>query len=121
MKRCVWVVDDNAAVAESVAAVLAAEGIPAVALVSTAAARALLDTGHEPRALVLDLHMPNGGDGLLAEIASRPEWAWPVVVLTGYPDGLRPALRARAQAVLDKAGEPLALVAVVRRALGEGP
>jgi CheY-like chemotaxis protein len=54
--------------------------------------------------LITDLAMPlMGGDELLAELRARPEYREvPVLVVTAHPKDLRPDLRNRKTAVLQK-------------------
>lgn len=119
MPGTVWVADDNEAVASAVAVLLESEGIPAHAVLDAPAARAELEKGRLPLAIILDLGMAGDGNGLLSCIARHPDWRFPVLLLSGAPEKLAPEHRGRVNDVLEKPVDPLELVRHVRRALGE--
>jgi FixJ family two-component response regulator len=119
MSGSVWVVDDSAALAESVAAVLESSGIRARAMTSVHEVLGRLDRGGLPRAMVLDLLMPTNGGTVLERLTACTEWTFPVVVLTGRPELLKDEWRGRVAAVVEKAGPPLELVRVLREVMGE--
>lgn len=116
-KHAVWVIDDNAALAESLVALLTTEGVSACT-VPAESALPLLEEGAAPRAVVLDLHMPHNGTSLLKAIGARPEWTFPVVVLSGYPDEMPRECAGRCWKVICKPADPLVLAAEVKRSLG---
>lgn len=114
----IWVVDDNSAVAESLAALLIASGFKAMAMTSGRLALERLRAGEQPALMVLDLRMPgNGGNDVLEQIAFHPEWTFPVIVSTGCEELLSDALVSRVAAVLPKTVDPMVMIAHIRGAL----
>ncbi|MCA8967675.1 MAG: response regulator transcription factor [Planctomycetes bacterium] len=102
----VHVVDDDAAMRESLLLLLTSAGMDARAYDSAAALLAALEAGTEDtaRCLVTDLHMPDvGGLELQARLAGSPH-AMPVVVITGQGDvpGAVRALKAGAVDFIEK-------------------
>lgn len=115
----IWVVDDNPAVAESLAALLMSEGLTVRSLLSGHAVKALLEEGLRPKAMLLDMSMPDdGGNAVLEFLLDHPEWIFPVLVLTGYPGSVRPELRRRVWRILEKPVDPLVLLEHLKRSLG---
>jgi two-component system, NarL family, nitrate/nitrite response regulator NarL len=79
--------DDNRIFCEALALVLEARGHRALAIALTADAGVAAVAAHRPDACLMDLHFPNGGDGLQAVRTIRercPETA--VLVMSGLSD-----------------------------------
>lgn len=116
--KSVWIVDDSRAVAESFAALLASEAIPARTFYDGTSVLEALGAGEEPSAMLLDISMPpDNGNSVLDWVAKNPAWTFPVLVLTGAVESLRKDLAGRAFVVMEKPIDPLVLVAHLRRAL----
>ncbi len=79
---CIAVVDDDAAVRDTVVDVLQSGGFQAVGLVSAAALQAYLTQGALPLLVVLDLQLPDG-DGLALAARLRATCDVPIIMLTG--------------------------------------
>lgn len=111
----IWVVDDNSAVAESLATLLIASGFRAKALTSGRQVMDLLSAGEQPAVMVLDLTMPDSdGNDIIARIIEHPEWTFPVIVSTGYEDNLRDDVAKRVAAILPKTIDPLVMLEHIR-------
>lgn len=115
--KTVWVVDDRQDVAQALAAMLSAEQIPAEAIPGAVNARARLQGDGGPRLMVLDLSMPSNGNRILKELLQNPAWTFPVIVLTGREEMLKPEVRNRAAVVLPKTVDPVELLIWVRQLL----
>jgi two-component system, LuxR family, response regulator FixJ len=118
----IFIVDDDAAVRDSLRLLLECEGFEAREFAS---ARQFLDTRPKSSGgcLILDVHMP-GMSGLeLLEMLRRRGDTLPVVLITGRPDAATQnrAKAAGALAVIEKPHGPKELVDLVRLALGHGP
>jgi len=117
----VYVVDDDEAVRDSLAALLEAEGL----LVTTfPSARQLLEASlANASCLVADVRMPDmDGLQLLTALAARPS-APPVIVITGHGDvpmAVR-AMKLGAADFIEKPFAPDALLTSVRNALRAAP
>lgn len=116
--RTVFIVDDDESVRESLAALLEAQGIAAVAFAS---AEAFL-LGYRPQGAacaVIDLRMP-GMDGLtLLEHLRQKGFTLPVIVVTGHGDvplAVR-AMKAGAADFIEKPYSNASLLDAVARAL----
>ena len=116
-QRLVHIVDDDAAVRDSLRALLESCGL---AVCDYASGRDFLDHGADSQAgcVVLDIHMP-GLSGLeLLDILRAKHFALPVIVITGRSD---PALRLRARvagavAVFDKPVDEAQLLGAIEGA-----
>jgi FixJ family two-component response regulator len=101
--RLVCVVDDDAAVRDSVRVLLESHGLP---VQDYASARAFLsdETNAAAACLLLDLHMPEMSGLELLETLRRHRVTTPAIVITGRSDAALKAraLRAGALALLDK-------------------
>jgi|SRR5579862_2748213 len=118
----VFVVDDDAAVLDSLKSLLDAEGFEVAGFESGATALPAIERA-PPACLVLDLHMPVlGGFELMGRLAERGI-RLPVVVITGQFDRktAQRALAAGASAVLRKPFEHGELMDAIDRALATGP
>jgi two-component system response regulator FixJ len=118
----VFVVDDDAAVLDSLQSLLDAEGFAVAGFESGATALPAI-ARDPPACLVLDLHMPVlGGLELMDQLAARGI-RLPVVVITGRFDRktTQRALAAGASAVLRKPFDHGELVDAIDRALATGP
>ncbi len=114
----IWVVDDSRAVAESLTFLLIASGLPAEAITSGRETLERLIAGDIPDLIVLDLRMAGAnGNDVLAEIVSRPEWQFPVIISTGWEEGLSKELMERVSAILPKTIDPNKMLEFVRGAL----
>ena len=112
------VIDDDEAVLDSLAALLAAEGLNVAIFAS---ARAFLQTGQgsPPACLVTDMRMPDvDGLELLAALRRRGPLP-PVIVITGHGDVPMAvkAMKLGARDFIEKPFEPSTLVAAIRDAL----
>jgi FixJ family two-component response regulator len=118
--RCVWVIDDVQAVADSVVTLLKAEGIAASPFADAKEVLVRLAAGERPAVMILDMSMPNeGGRAILTAVATDPSMTFPILVYTGWGDDVVDGpYRGRVREVLPKNGEPLALVSAVREAIG---
>lgn len=116
MNDLVLIVEDNADVAASTAALLALYGIPSATAGTLAGALLRLAAGGVS-CVVLDLTLPDAAGISAVErlVAAYPPV--PLVVFTGHAEMELPALRAGAQEVLTKASDPEALVRAVRFAV----
>ena len=114
----VLVVDDQAYVRESLAAILQREGL--AVRTAASAEEALEDAGRVPcDAVVTDLQLP-GSDGLaVIEALARAAPGTPVIVLTGHGtvSSAVACMKAGAFDYLEKPVNPETLVLVLRRAL----
>ena len=114
----IWVVDDNPAVSESVAAALEASKLHAETIKDVSTAIERFERGEEPSALILDLAMPEGnGESLIEYIKQRPLLTFPIIIYTGF-DRLRSVLRSRVYKVILKGTDPVEWINTVRRSLG---
>jgi len=116
----VHVIDDDAAVRESLEALLLVAGYPVEAYASAEAYLEAPDAADG--CLLLDIHMPGmGGFGLMQALAGRQP-PLPVLVLTASRDEHlhRRALELGARALLTKPVPQAALLAALR-AVGETP
>jgi CheY-like chemotaxis protein len=116
-RGCVLVIDDDPAIREVLATLLALEGYPVVAAGSGVEALESLRGGVRPCLILLDLRMP-GMDGwaLRAELQREPRLAnIPVVVISGDRDAEQTARALSANGFLLKPMELMDLLHVVRR------
>lgn len=113
--REVWVIDDHDAVAESLALLLTTQGVQARPFTSTLEALAQLRIGNEPAVLIIDLKMP--GPSVMDYLLSELKHAFPVMVVTGYPDSIDSKAASRTWKVLVKPPDPMELVGLVKQAL----
>jgi two-component system, LuxR family, response regulator FixJ len=121
----IFIVDDDAAVRDSLRLLLECEGFEAQEFGS---GRQFLDVGRpgQPRygdCLILDVHMP-GMSGLeLLEMLRRCGDVLPAILITRRPDAAsrERARPAGALAVVEKPHRPEKVVNLVRLALNHGP
>lgn len=114
----ILLVEDDAAIRESLAECLELEGHPVRAVADGRAALAWLEEGNRPRVVLLDLVMPvMSGEELVKELRAFPGTRdLPLVLMTGAS----PAEVGRSQvdALVMKPFELGELLGVVRRLLG---
>jgi two-component system response regulator FixJ len=111
----VHVVDDDAAVRESLAELLRSVGMEALTYPSGDAFLAgLRDEGERPRAVLLDVRMP-GTSGMAVLARLRAEWPdLPVVMITGHGD-IEMAVRAMKLGAKDFITKPVAAQVLLDR------
>ena len=117
----IFIVDDDAAVRDSLRLLLECEGFEAREFAS---ARQFLDArpnGHRD-CLILDVHMPEMSGLELLEMLRRRGDMLPVIMITARPDAAtrNRARAAGALAVVEKPHGPEEVVNLVRLALGDG-
>ena len=114
----VLLVEDDAAIRESLAECLELEGHPVWAVADGLAALAWLGEGNRPRVVVLDLVMPMmNGDELVRELRAAPGTRdLPLVMMTGASPG--EVEGSQVDALVIKPFELAELLRVVRRLLG---
>jgi len=117
-RRSVLVVDDEAFVRDSLVAVLADAGFEGLAASGVSPALELL-ARREVHAVLLDLHMPEGGGLALLRTVRERGWEVPVVVITGAGtiSHAVEAMRSGADDFVLKPIEPKQLVLLVERAI----
>jgi CheY-like chemotaxis protein len=115
----VLLVEDDAAIRESLAECLELEGHPVRAVADGPSALAWLEEGNRPRMVLLDLIMPvMSGEELVKVLRAVPATRdIPLVLMTGASPG--EAGRAQVDALVTKPFELGELLAVVRRVLGK--
>lgn len=116
--RRVWVIDNLAVVADSVAALLAVHGFETMTLASAGEAIDALNTGPPPDTAVLDISMTDDGNDFLEFLLGHIDYTFPVIVLSGDPASIRRSAAGRVFSAIAKPCDPLALVAEVRRSVG---
>ncbi len=117
----VLVVDDDADARELAARVLGKEGYRVVAVADTGAAKALLDQGKTPDALVLDVILPGeSGWTFLESLRQDSRYSGIPVVITSMLDDGRRSLELGANAHLTKPLRSDELRAVLDPYLGHG-
>ena len=114
----ILLVEDDAAIRESLAECLELEGHPVRAVADGPSALAWLEQGNRPRVVLLDLVMPvMSGDELVKVLRAVPGTRdIPLVLMTGASPG--EMARAQVDALVTKPFELGELLAVVRRLLG---
>lgn len=121
----IYVVDDDDAVRDSLAALLEPEGFTVRQFSSVDSFLEVLEENHHgdgTRAcLLLDLHMPGRGGQELLDILGRRESRLPTVVMTGNTDEKTraQALMKGAVAFLEKPVDADRLIDTLRDALGQ--
>ncbi len=114
------VADDNDAFRAATCEVLTAAGIDVVAEVSAGGPAVVAVEEHRPDVVVLDIRMPGGGPGLVAEIAlRRPETRIMCLSARDDADTVLAVLAAGASGFVAKGSLAEELGACVRRC-GEG-
>ena len=116
----VALLDDQAAIRDSLAALLAASGWTVRAFATAEAFRAWAAT-EQAEAYVIDVKLAGGGDGLAVLEGLREAGdATPAVIITGHAEAatLRRALRAGAFEVLEKPFTAASLLTTLRRCIG---
>jgi DNA-binding response OmpR family regulator len=114
----VLVVDDESLVREIVAEDLCDDGLEVIQASTAEDALSLAEQSKAPDAVVTDVHLGQGMDGIrfAAEIHRR----WPetgVVIMTGQPSRLSTSERACTEHLLVKPFAPSALVRAVRNVM----
>ena len=118
--KAIWVVDDTAVVADSLAALLRANGYETMALYGGEFAMERLTAGEEPRLMIVDMNMPCcDGNTLINAIVANAQWTFPIIVLSGYESDLARELRGRVFKAMGKTIDPDELLMAAKKALGE--
>ncbi len=114
----ILLVEDDAAIRESLAECLELEGHPVRAVPDGPSALAWVREGNRPRVILLDLVMPvMSGDELVKELRAVPGTRdIPLVLMTGASPG--EVGRAQVDALVTKPFDLGELLGVVRRLLG---
>jgi two-component system, LuxR family, response regulator FixJ len=119
-EHCVFVVDDDAGVRDSLRALLEASGF--TVRVFTSAIHFLADPGPKKGCLIADIRMPDMSGLELQEEMARLNLQLPVIVMTGHGDvplAVR-AMKAGAIDFLEKPFDDRLMLASVRRGLEAG-
>lgn len=113
----IWVVEDDSVVAQLVGELLRANGYEMVWFPGGGEViEALQKHSQPPDLMILDIKMPPpDGNDVLEFMRNRDQP--PVVVLSAYPDCIRPELRSVYKAALTKPPTYLDLLATVREAI----
>lgn len=117
-EQCVYIVDDDAAVRDSLSLLLGLNGFHTLPFASADDFLRVLDTTWSG-CLLLDIRMP-GTDGLaLQAVLNDREIALPIIFMTAHGDvpTVRTALKSGAVDYLEKPVDPDAMLAAVRAAL----
>jgi len=117
-EQCVYIVDDDAAVRDSLSLLLGLNGFHTLPFASADDFLRVFDTTWSG-CLLLDIRMP-GTDGLaLQAVLNEREIALPIIFMTAHGDvpTVRTALKSGAVDYLEKPVDPDAMLAAVRAAL----
>jgi len=117
-EQCVYIVDDDAAVRDSLSLLLGLNGFHTLPFASADDFLRVFDTTWSG-CLLLDIRMP-GTDGLaLQALLNEREIALPIIFMTAHGDvpTVRTALKSGAVDYLEKPVDPDAMLAAVRAAL----
>jgi DNA-binding response OmpR family regulator len=114
----VLLVDDDVAVAGALAKALGSEGF-AVRCAGDAGSAVALFVAAEPDLVLLDLGLPDASGWDVFEYMTRTAPYVPIVVVTARPAQLELSRAAGVAALVEKPADIAALVATLRRLLGE--
>jgi DNA-binding NtrC family response regulator len=118
MKRRVLVVDDDAAVRESLGKILVEAGFEVTKAAGGLEAALRFDAG-EVDLVLLDLNLPNqSGWDVFEHMTDRQPWI-PIVIITGLPNQVRTARMAGVGALFEKPVDAEALLQTIDKLLAQ--